>query len=51
MKWLTDPRLFSDIMAVLSLASGIRWAIAGNTAQAVYWILACGITFTVTHLF
>lgn len=47
---ITDPRLFNNVMIWLSFASSVRWLIAGNGPQALYWGLAGMITYTVTYL-
>ena len=46
--WLVDPRLFNFLIMGLYALNVVRWAWAGNWADALYWLSALGITATVT---
>lgn len=48
MRWVNDPRLISYVIMCLYCANSIRWAFAGEWAQASYWLSALGITASVT---
>lgn len=47
---LQDPRLFPCVILFLYACTSIRWFVAGNVGQGVYWIAAFLITFSVTFL-
>lgn len=48
MKLLFDPRIFNYLIMCLYCINSVRWAFAGEWAQAAYWISALGITASVT---
>jgi hypothetical protein len=50
-KWLTDPKVFNDVILVLYLLNAGRWAIEGKIADVCYWLSAAAITATVTFLY
>lgn len=48
MSWLLDPRLFNALITLLFTLAAIRWAVEGKWPDALYNLLAAGITATVT---
>lgn len=47
---IQDPRAFPCLILFLYACSSVRWAFAKNWGQALYWLFAFGITFTVTFM-
>lgn len=47
---MKDPRLFSYVILVLYVCNSTRWVFAGNWGQALYWLAAFLITFSVTFM-
>lgn len=45
---LTNPQIFNWVILCLYLASGIRWAIVGNTGQSLYAAGAVLIIYSLT---
>lgn len=47
---LRDPRLFPVVILALYTCSMLRYALARNWPQALYWLCAFGLTFLVTFV-
>jgi len=45
------PDFFNNLMIFLSICAAIRWRIESDYSQALYWLLAAGLTATVTYGF
>jgi hypothetical protein len=50
MKWLLDPMLFNVLILVLFAAASVRWAIAGDWKQALYWFAAFWLNVAVSAM-
>jgi hypothetical protein len=48
--WLLDPRAFNVLILILFAAAAIRWAVAGNWLQALYFLCAFGLNISVTWM-
>lgn len=49
-KWFTDPALFNYLILALQVAAAVRWTLAGNWNQALYWWSAVGVVWAVTNI-
>jgi len=47
---LVDPRIFGYVLVTLCALSALRWAIARNPLQVLYWASAFGINLAVVLL-
>jgi hypothetical protein len=47
MSWLFEPRVFLIVITVLFAAAAVRYAIAGNWAEAGYSACAAGLQLCV----
>lgn len=50
LEMIKDPRFFPCVLLFLYICSSIRWFVAKDVGQGVYWIAAFLITFSVTFL-
>lgn len=49
LKIISDPKIFNYLIIFLFICAGIRWGIAGNFWQALYWTCGAGINIAVTE--
>ncbi len=47
MSRLLAPESFSFLIIVLFVIASVRWALAGNTPQAVYWMAGAVLNIAV----
>lgn len=48
LEFITNPAYFNGALMLLQLLAAMRWALARNWNQALYWLFATGIVWTVT---